>query len=266
MRKEKLAYRLLLLALALWFAPEELLWAQQNGQNLVTIRGKAQEVYFYPAGSGAAHDQPPKVLFVPGDFGLHGHAVSIAQTMAGWGYDVYALDTRQYLTSLRGSPDSRIQDVISDFRAIGSWITGGNKQPILLVGWSEGAGLSLLAASSPDNKQIFRGSALFGLTESNLLGWRWSDVFSYVTKKDPDEPKFQTSDYMAGHAPLPLVLLQSSGDEYVSVDAARRLFALAREPKRFVLIQARDHRFDGNTEEFYARLRESLEWIRTVSK
>src|SRR4051794_10620870 len=49
------------------------------GENAVTVRGKKQEVYFYPAAEPRLNRS---VLFVPGDGGWRGNAVTIGQTMA----------------------------------------------------------------------------------------------------------------------------------------------------------------------------------------
>ena len=62
-------------------------------------------------------------------------------------------------------------------------------------------------------------------------------------------------------APLPLLMIQSSHDQYVPLDEARRLFETAQEPKRFELVQADNHRFDGNHEEFFDKLRDGLQWV-----
>ena len=40
------------------------------------------------------------------------------------------------------------------------------------------------------------------------------------------------------------------------------LATAAREPKRVTVIQANNHRFDGNTNEFYRTLREGLQWMK----
>jgi fermentation-respiration switch protein FrsA (DUF1100 family) len=67
---------------------------------------------------------------------------------------------------------------------------------------------------------------------------------------------------MARIAPLPLLMIQSSHDEYTPLDEAKRLFAAAREPKRFELIEAQNHKFSGNQEEFDRALREGLQWMK----
>jgi hypothetical protein len=35
----------------------------------------------------------------------------------------------------------------------------------------------------------------------------------------------------------------------------------AAEPKRYFRIQAQNHRFDGNQQEFYRRLEDALQWV-----
>ncbi len=65
------------------------------GKNAVTVRGQREDVYFHPAAGGSKGT----ILFAPGDGGWRGLAITMAETMAGWGYDVYGLDTKRYLES-----------------------------------------------------------------------------------------------------------------------------------------------------------------------
>jgi fermentation-respiration switch protein FrsA (DUF1100 family) len=154
---------------------------------------------------------------------------------------------------------------MGDFREIARWMTQGTNEPVILVGWSEGAGLCLLAASSEENKKTFAGLISVGMTESNVLGWKWSDDLTYLTKQDPKEPAFLSTDFLPKVAPLPILMIHSTRDEYVPVEGAKRLFSVAQEPKRFLLIEARNHHFEGNQEQFFGRLREGLEWINQMS-
>lgn len=246
-------------ALALAVALSAQSFAQTAGRNVITIRGQRQEVYYYPA-TGAKLNR--KVLFAPGDGGWRGWAITIAQQMAGWGYDVYGLDTKTYLSGFTGGAGIKESDVMSDFRQIAEWMTKDTKERVTLVGWSEGAGLGVLAAAGAENKRTFNGLVTFGLGDENVLGWCWKDNLTYVTKSKPSEPAFRASDYMAKIAPLPYLMLQSSKDEFVSFDEAKRLATAAREPKRISVIQASNHRFDSNVNEFYRQLREGLEWMK----
>ncbi len=234
------------------------------GKNAPVIRGQQQDMYFYPA-AGEPGRLNRKILFAPGDGGWRGFAITIAQRIASWGYDVYGLNTKRYLESFTGKVTLKETDVMSDFRHIAEWMTQGKSERVTLVGWSEGAGLCLLAAASDDNKKIFTGLISIGLGESNVLGWRWIDDLTYITKKDPKEPMFPSDPYLPKVAPLPLLMIQASRDEYVPVEAGQRLFSIAKEPKRFVLIEAQNHRFDGNRGEFFRVLQEGLQWISQTS-
>jgi dienelactone hydrolase len=234
-------------------------FAQTTGKNVVTVRGQKQEVYYYPA-TGEKLNR--KVLFAPGDGGWRGWAITIAQQMAGWGYDVYGLDTKTYLSGFTGGAGIKENDVMSDFRQIAQWMTRGADERVTLVGWSEGAGLGVLAASGAENKRTFNGLVTFGLQDVNILGWCWKDNLTYITKSRPNEPTFHASGYMSKIAPLPYLMIQSSKDEYVPFDETKMLATAAREPKRVSIIQANNHRFDGNTGEFYKKLREGLQWMK----
>lgn len=230
----------------------------------VVIRGQTQYVSFYPAPENPRRTSP-KILFLPGDGGWRGFAVAIAQTATSWGYDVYGVDTKRYLEGFTGKMTLKEADVMEDLRQVAEWMRQGSEGGVTLLGWSEGAGLCLLAAASEKNRKTFNGLITLGLGESSVLGWRWEDDLTYLTKKDPDEPMFRSVDYLSKVSPLPLLMIQASRDDYVSAETAKRLFAAARDPKRFSLIEARNHRFEGNREEFFRVLREALQWVNPVS-
>ncbi|MGE0882776.1 MAG: alpha/beta hydrolase [Blastocatellales bacterium] len=248
-----------LAAVVLAFLFARLTAAQSPGRNLVSLRGQQAEIYYYPA-TGQRLNR--KVLFAPGDGGWRGWAITIAQQMASWGYDVYGIDTKTYLESFTGKTTLSENDVMADFRNLALWMTRNSGERVTLVGWSEGAGLSVLAASSPENKRVFNGLITFGLGDENILGWNWKDSLTYITKTKPNQPVFHVSGYMSKIASLPYLMIQSSNDEFVPFDEARNLATLAREPKRVVVIPANNHRFDGNQNEFFRTLREGLQWMK----
>jgi dienelactone hydrolase len=225
------------------------------GPNSVWVRGHAQAIYVYPAQSAFRGS----VLFAPGDGGWHGLAIDIARSVSQAGYDVYGFDTKRYLESFTGKTPLSETDVMNDFHEIATWI--GQPSRISLVGWSEGAGLCLLGAASPTGKSTFAGLITLNLPEKNVLGWRTVDYLSWITKQTPNEPAFQSIDYMNRVAPLRLWMLQSTKDEYVQLDKSRQLFAAAAEPKRFSAIEASNHRFDGNQKELYRLIEEGLRWL-----
>lgn len=203
-----------------------------------------------------------KVLYMPGDGGLRGFSIDMCKTISGWGYDVYALDTKTYLSGFtKGKITLQANDVMRDLREITQWICQGEQQKIFLVGWSEGAGLCLLGAADSLNKDVFQGLVTIGLDDDPVLGWRLVDDITWLTKKDPREPKFDSFYYLPKVSPLPLVMIQSTKDVYVPQDVSRKMFDTAQDPKQYYLISAQNHRYDGNQEDFFKALQEGLIWI-----
>jgi pimeloyl-ACP methyl ester carboxylesterase len=228
------------------------------GKNQVTIRGQSQTIYFYPAQGTGRHR---KILFVPGDGGWRGFAITITEELARDGYGVYCVDTRRYLESFTRPVGLTTADISSDFAEMARWIQQGGQERLLLVGWSEGAGLGLAATANAVNQSIFEGMVAIGTPEYNVLAWHWTDIGAEITRTLHHEPTFKSADFMAKVSPLPLFLIASTSDEYVTPGATRELFAAARQPKRLVSIETRDHKYSGNTESFFRALQEGVNWI-----
>jgi pimeloyl-ACP methyl ester carboxylesterase len=228
------------------------------GKNEMAIGGHRQKIYFYPAEGTGQHR---KILFAPGDGGWRGFAITIAEELAKAGYDVYGIDTRRYLESFTGPAVLSPPEIACHFIQMARWIQQGGHQRLLLVGWSEGAGLGLAATANAENQTIFDGLVTIGTPEYNILAWHWRDIGAEITKKLPGEPTFKSADFMARVSPLPLFVIASTSNEYVTPEATRALFSAARQPKRLVMIDARDHKYSGNTEGFFRALIEGLNWI-----
>jgi phosphatidylglycerol lysyltransferase len=228
------------------------------GKNELTIRGQRETVYFYPAeGDGPRR----KILFAPGDGRWRGFAITITEELAKAGYDVYCIDTRRYLESFTGPVVLSTAEISADFNQMARWIQQGGQERLLLIGWSEGAGLALAATANAANQTILDGLLAIGTPEYNILAWHWTDIGAEITKKLPHEPTFKSADFIASVSPLPLFVIASTSNEYVTPEATRALFSAAREPKRLFMIDARDHKYSGNTEGFFRALREGLNWI-----
>jgi pimeloyl-ACP methyl ester carboxylesterase len=250
----KLAVLVLLIAAAFAEAEAQL----RPGENCLPIRGKAQEVYYLPAKTSPALGT---ILFSPGDGGWHGLAIDWAEKMASWGYDVYGIDTLHYLASLGGKQALRPEEVTNDYAELSSKLVAPNT-PVVLVGWSEGASLSLLAALAQGAKPSpFRGLVVIGLPEDGILGWKWKDALTWVTKKTPDEPQFHASDYIP-RLRIPFYILRSSQDQYVTAENSEHMLAVAAKPKRLVVVPSDNHRFSSNREGFLRELKNAIEWTR----
>jgi hypothetical protein len=219
-------------------------------KNTVAIRGRLQDIYLYPAVGSGEH---PKLLFVPGDTGCRGFGAEIAEDLAKAAYDTYCLDTLRYLRSMTGHTVLSTADIASDFRQIARWIVPNGRTRLLL--------LDLAAAADESNHDIFSGVIAIGTPETNILAWRWWDAGAWFTKRVPSEPTFSSAQFIPKVSPLPLFLIASTSNEYVTPEATRELFSAAREPKRLVIIDAQDHKYGGNTERFFTVLQQALDWI-----
>ena len=231
------------------------------GKNLVTLRGQAQKVWFYPATGTNLHH---KILFAPGDGGHRGFAITIAEQLSALGYDVYALDTRHYLASFTSKMPLTPTEVMADFHTLAAKISSPDNERITLAGWSTGAGLSVLAAADA-KKADYDGLLAISLGKTNILGWRCIDNLASWFGKTPHEATFQSEEFVPKIAPLPVFVIQSSRDEFIPQEEAEYLFVRTKRPKRFRLIHANNHSFAGNREAFFVALQHGLRWITHLS-
>ena len=134
----------------------------------------------------------------------------------------------------------------------------------VLIGVSEGAGLSVLAAADGQTKAAVGGVIAIGLPDVNELGWRWKDTWIYVTHGIPNEPTFSSASLVGRMAPLPLAAIHSTRDEFVPVSQVQQMMSRASDPKKLWVIQAADHRFSDNLSELDRRLIEALTWMKSV--
>ena len=229
----------------------------------VTVRGKVLSLQMYHPSAA-----PKGTVFMgSGDVGWVGLGVSMAEFLADEGYRVVGVNVRQYLSVFTvGKSHLEVSDVPADYLAMAEAVKakGWLVQPVILSGVSEGAALSMLAATTTRNHEWVRGVITMGLPAIAELAWRWTDFTAWITKSDANEPSFNATEYVAQVSPLPLYMLQSVKDEYVT-EAEYRLFEkTAKAPKKQVLIPASNHRFTDKRNELLAGYREGLAWVASV--
>lgn len=222
----------------------------------VTIRGKTLSVWTYGTPGG------DPVVVASGDGGWVRLGPHVADILARHGFYVVGLDAKAYLAAFGGDGGLRDGEVAADFRLLASTANCGGTRKAILVGVSEGAGLSVLAAADAQARSVIAGVIGLGLPDVNELSWHWRDALIYVTHGVPHEPTFSTAAIADRVAPLPLAALHSTHDEFVSVASIENVLRHAREPKRVWMIEASDHRFSGNVGEFDRRLFEAIAWVK----
>lgn len=230
--------------------------AQAETAGSVRIRDHQLPVHLYGSRGGLP------VVVSSGDGGWIHLGPQVATFLASRGYFVVGFDAKAYLEAFTsGSTTLRTEDVPPDYRTLLDYAARGSATKPVLVGVSEGAGLSVLAAGDATTKARVGGVLALGLPNVNELGWRWKDSLIYVTHGVPNEPTFKTRDIVGFVAPLPLAAIHSTNDEFVPVSEARDLLARAGSPSTLWIVPARDHRFSGNRPEFERRLTEAFTWI-----
>ena len=75
---------------------------------------------------------------------------------------------------------------------------------------------------------------------------------------------FQTEPALAALSGVRLAVIESKEDEYTHPDIVKRLLEHVRGPKKFTIIDARNHSFDGNHTRLLFALQEGLEWAASV--
>ncbi len=244
-------------------APREVAAAQAPvpSTESFTIRGHAQVLHVY------GQRGRPAAIVSSGDGGWVHLGPDVAAFLASEGYFVVGFDAKAYLSGFTTSSATlTVDDVPGDYAALVDYAAQGAPGRPLLVGVSEGAGLSLLAATAPDVQPRVEGVLALGLPEKNELGWRWRDSMIYVTKKVPNEPTFSASEFAGRVAPVPLAAIHSTNDEFVPVPQVKEILASAREPKRLWVIDAKNHRFSDNQAELQRSLKEAISWTQSASK
>ena len=237
-------------------------WPSLYRTQTVLMRGKEQVVLVYEPRPGLPQ-RAFQVIVTSGDLGWVGLSVDIAEHLQAEGYRVVGFNSRAYLSSFTGK-ESKLapEEVSADLHSLLDWAdsSGQSPQAFVLTGVSEGAGLNVLAAGQMPPTPVLKGIIALGLPRETTLGWRWTDFPMWVTKRNPREPLTGTSAYLR-QLKVPLVMIHSTHDEWDSLETARNMFALAPGPKRFIAVDASNHRFSDKVSQVLSQIDSSLAWM-----
>jgi fermentation-respiration switch protein FrsA (DUF1100 family) len=223
----------------------------------VNLRGQSFALRLY----GSRGGQP--IIVSSGDGGWEHLAPHVAETLAAAGLFVVGFDAKDYLARFTsGGRTLTTAQEPGDYAVLVERAARGSAYKPILVGVSEGAGLSVLAAADPRVKTSVAGVIGLGLPDRNELGWRWTDSLIYFTHALPNEPWFSTATVAKDLAPLPLGAIHSSRDEFVPLTEVRHVLDAASGPRRLWVVNATNHRFTGGIAEFDRRLLEAIDWVR----
>jgi len=233
----------------------------------VTVRAQQFKVHFYrPSKAGPAIP----AIYACGDGGWRGLAPRTAEQLAHMGFAVAGIDSKVYLrefSSLQNpvSVKQLAQDYGDVARALRVYATVDSTTPVYVYGWSLGAGFAIAVGSDAQTRANWAGVISIGLPKQNQLVSGVGGNHANLDVEANTLYGFRSQDVLAQIAPVPLVMIQSTSDTASPQKVGDMLFAVAKDPKRYVLIKASNHRFSGAREEFYTALGDAVSWMRTAT-
>jgi dienelactone hydrolase len=261
MRAPRVRARVVALMAAVVWAGGMTSAASAQSQESVTIRGHRLSLRLYGPRGGTP------VVVSSGDGGWIHLAPHVAELLAGRGFFVVGFDVKAYLESFTSDTARlRREDEPGDYKVLVDFASHGTSRKPILIGVSEGAGLSVLAATDAHTKAALAGVIGLGLPDLNELGWRWRDMLIYLTHGMPDEPTFSASSLADRVSPVPLGAIHSTRDEFVPLSEIQQVMSHAKDPKKLWVIEAADHRFSDKLADLDRCLLEAIAWIQRSAK
>ena len=205
----------------------------------------------------------PLVLFTSGDGGWSPFCADIAAHIAASGITVVGIDAKSYLVNF-ASPQKPItaEELTRDYDAIARLVITrpgiDDKAPVVLAGWSLGAGYSVIVATQPEFTFPVSRILAISLPMYGELAWKASDSIIYITHGTPHEKVFDVHQYLKKLKQTPIVFLNATNDENAPFREAQSLYDTTPGTKHLYAVKARGHHFEGGEKEFYQDLDQGL--------
>jgi len=214
----------------------------------------------------------PLLVYATGDRGWAGKDLDVYRHLVAWGYPVAGFDAHDYVKHLGPSEATTPGRLAGDYAAI---ITTAREAlglpesvPVVLVGVSRGADLSVVAAGRQPLRDRLSGVVAVALTrEEEYVKWfgrRLRRTRAAEEKQDEAEGRapprmVQLYEYLPLLGEVPLTVIQSTRDNYLPAAQARALFGPDTPVRHFISIDAANHSFAGARDRLYDAMRGALE-------
>jgi fermentation-respiration switch protein FrsA (DUF1100 family) len=215
---------------------------------LVTDDGEVLVAWYIPP-----RERHPLILYFHGNGGALADRVLRFRMLAASGYGLLAVSYRGYGGST-GSPTQTglMRDGETAYREARARGYGGDH--IVLMGESLGTAIATALAAAHEAAALvldspFLSAVDVAATHYKLLPARWLMLDQFRT------------DIAIRKVHVPLLVVHGDGDDIVPIDSAKRLFALANEPKVFIRVPDAGH-LVLEAPGVFARVRE---WIDTTT-
>jgi fermentation-respiration switch protein FrsA (DUF1100 family) len=199
------------------------------------------------------HPSRPLVLHLTGDSGRHGLDLQLFTAVRGWGYPVALLSSPAWIETLPDGVATRAElarDLVLVARAAARAVGVPEDERVVLLGQSRGAGLVVEAAADDALRGGVYGVVALGLCPDE----------ERVRGPEGGGRPYRDAALLAG---LPLEVIQSTRDHYMSAADARRAFGPDTGVRALHPIAAEGHTFVGGRDALLEQLRISLDRVAT---
>ncbi len=233
----------------------------------ITLYEHPLEVHFALPRNGVLPLRP-LLVYATGDGGFRGNDKAVFEALASFGYPVAGFSSRNYLKNLAYvSETTTPQNLAADYERLIQFseqmLDLPSTMPVVLVGVSRGAGLSVVAAGQRTVRANVTGVLAIALTKEEEYVWHYRLRRGQFPPGTPRRERvmIETYEYLSRLSTLPVAVIQSTHDGYLPAADARQLFGPDTDTRRFHAVEARDHSFRGGRDELYVQARQSLDWI-----
>ena len=210
----------------------------------------------------------PLLVFATGDGGWHRKDLAAYRHLISFGYPTVGFDAHQYVTHLGRDDSTTPARLAADYdriiRAAKETLGLPAGYPVVLVGVSRGAGLSVAAAGQRTLRPRIAGVLAVALTrEEEYVKRPWRMRGRGRGSAVPG--MVMLYDNLPRLAATPIAVIQSTRDQYLPAADARVLFGADTPWRWFQAVQARNHSFGGARTQLYDAMERSLTWLSSSS-
>jgi virulence protein VirJ len=240
--------------------------APRVDDRFIVLNDHSLQLHFANPSAGTAR---PLLVYATGDGGWHRKDLASFHHLVALGNPIVGFDARDYVTHLGGSPDATTTParLAQDYERI---IAAGKNAlhlpatgPVILVGISRGAGLSVAAAGAASLRPSVSGVLAVALTreEEYVQGDGETRLDSVAAQ---GLGMVDLYGYLPLLAQMPVAVVQSTRDGYLPADAARALLGPDTPYRWLQAVDARNHSFGGGRTQMYEAMQRALQWIDSV--
>ena len=233
----------------------------------VSLHGKPLDVHLMAPLEPVAADV--LVLCASGDGGWFGAAVDMFEQFGREGYYAAGFSSRAFL-NLQRSTDELVngKQIVDEYRQILAPVRTtlglASSTRTVLTGWSRGAAFAVLVGADGGLQQELAGVIAIGLPDEEQLRVRSDSDDKQLggqANGTTHRMRFETYGLIPAIDRTPCAVIQSTRDDYLPAEQARRLFGPDTEVRRLYAVDASNHRFSGGHDRFMVALGDALKWV-----